>query len=192
MPMRLIARILGEHLDVVTSAIQEVRDSVLLQISFWATTDDDDPIEVIEMHEVTWNVMRNMYIENLDVSKWPGHLCSTCIKYMIITYVSFLDQVHEMDGQQHPTIVQLNSLEVLDWFSLGLKLGLSEYELKTIECDYPKDSKACKRTMFGKWLEVDIKASYKKLIFALEEICLVKVANDLRKKYGTYVVYVHK
>lgn len=69
MPMRLIARILDEHLDVVTSAIQEVRDSVLLQISYWTTSDNEDPIEVIEMHEVTWNVMRSIYIENLDASK---------------------------------------------------------------------------------------------------------------------------
>jgi len=69
MPMRLIARVMGEHLDVVTPAIQEVRDSVLLQISFWNTMDDEDPIEVVQMHEVTWNVMRNIYILNLDVSK---------------------------------------------------------------------------------------------------------------------------
>lgn len=69
MPMKLIARILDEHLDVVTSAIQEVRDSVLLQISYWTTSDNEDPIEVIEMHEVTWNVIRSIYIENLDASK---------------------------------------------------------------------------------------------------------------------------
>ena len=99
----------------------------------------------------------------------------------------FLDHVCEMAGQEHPTIGHLNSLEVLDWFSLGLKLGLSEYELQTIECDNPKSSKACKRRMFSTWLEVDISASYRKLIFALEEIYLVKVANDLRKQYGMYI-----
>ena len=99
----------------------------------------------------------------------------------------FLDHVSEMAGQQRPTIVQLNSLEVIEWFSLGLKLGLSEYELQTIDYDNPKSSKACKRMMFSKWLEVDINASYKKLIFALEEISLVKVANDLREHYGMYI-----
>lgn len=41
--------------------------------------------------------------------------------------------------------------------------------------------------MFSRWLEVDNNASYKKLISALEEICLVKMANDLRKQYGLYV-----
>jgi len=70
MPMRLIARVLRENLDVVTPAIQEVRDSVLIQIAYWATTnDDDDPITVVQTHEVTWNVMRNLYYQNLDSSK---------------------------------------------------------------------------------------------------------------------------
>jgi len=70
MPMRLIARVLKEDLDVVTPAIQEVRDSVLIQIAYWATAnDDDDPIPVVQTHEVTWNVMRNLYYQNLDISK---------------------------------------------------------------------------------------------------------------------------
>jgi len=45
--------------------------------------------------------------------------------------------------------------------------------------------------MFNKWLEIDINASYKKLIFALEEIHLVKVASDLRKQFGMYIkIYI--
>lgn len=69
MPMRLIAHVLKEDLDIVTPKIQEVRNSVLLQIDYWSTAIDDDPIAVIQTHEVTWNVMRNLYYQNLDTSE---------------------------------------------------------------------------------------------------------------------------
>lgn len=66
MPMRLISRVLGEPLDVVTAAVQETRDSVLLHVSHWETMqqDHEDPIEVVQTHEVTWNVLREMFIKN--------------------------------------------------------------------------------------------------------------------------------
>ena len=33
----------------------------------------------------------------------------------------------------YPTAVQLNELKVEQWFNLGLKLGLTEYRLKTLK-----------------------------------------------------------
>lgn len=71
MPMRLISRVLGEPLDVVTAAVQETRDSVLLHLSHWDTMqhDHDDPIEVVQTHEVTWNVLREMFIKNPSSGK---------------------------------------------------------------------------------------------------------------------------
>lgn len=71
MPMRLISRVLGEPLDVVTAAVQETRDSVLLHLSHWDTMqhDHEDPIEVVQTHEVTWNVLREMFIKKPSSGK---------------------------------------------------------------------------------------------------------------------------
>ena len=50
--------------------IKWVRDSVLLQVSVWILSDDEDSIEVVQTHEVTWNVMREIFIYNTDTSKF--------------------------------------------------------------------------------------------------------------------------
>ena len=60
MPIRLISRVLGEPIDVVTAAIQQTRDSVLLHISNWEN--DGDMFEVVQTHEVTWNILREMFV----------------------------------------------------------------------------------------------------------------------------------
>ena len=96
--------------------------------------------------------------------------------------IFFADRKHENTSQQVPTITELNSIPIVDWFSLGLKLGINEYELNVMQTNDPKDNKACKRTMFSTWLRTDLKATFRKLIFALEEIGEVKVANDLRRQ----------
>lgn len=80
---------------------------------------------------------------------------------------------------------------MLDWFPLGLKLGISDYDLRVIQEDHPRDNKACKRVMFNLWIRQDFSASFKKLIFALEELCEFKISNPLRKKYGNTIIIAH-
>jgi hypothetical protein len=161
MPMRLISRVLGEPLDVVTAAIQETRDSVLLHLSHWEN--DDDKIEVVQTHEVTWNILREMFIKTpaSDKAQEDDRKCNEC-----------------------PSLAQLIDIPVLHWFPLGLKLGLSSYDLQVIQEDYPRNSKSCKRVMFDQWLRTDLDASFKKLIYALEEMGEFKIASQLRSIYG--------
>lgn len=68
--MRVISRVLKEPLGVTTESIKMVRDSVLLQVSSWIVLDHEDSIEVVQTHEVTWNVMREMFINNTETSKF--------------------------------------------------------------------------------------------------------------------------
>ena len=72
--MRVISRVLKEPLDVTTEPIKMVRDSVLLQVSLWIVLDHEDSIEVVQTHEVTWNVMREMFIDNTDASKFSIYI----------------------------------------------------------------------------------------------------------------------
>ena len=81
MPMRLISRVLGEPLDVVTAAIQETRDSVLLHLSHWEN--DDDKIEVVQTHEVTWNILREMFIKTPSSGKKGFY-------FIVLAHISFL------------------------------------------------------------------------------------------------------
>ena len=52
-----------------------------------------------------------------------------------------------------PKLRDLIHLEVtLDWYPLGLTLGLPQHVLDVIEKDHANDSATCKRKMFSKWL----------------------------------------
>ena len=53
-----------------------------------------------------------------------------------------------------PTLKELsNALDsVVNWFSLGVKLGLEDHELHTIEQNYHGDSERCKLEMLSRWL----------------------------------------
>jgi len=71
------------------------------------------------------------------------------------------------------------------WYELGLLLLESKYEnyLKTIEAD-EKNSRACCRKMFDKWLNTDPLASWDKVIEALTLIGLNNVASDIKQLLG--------
>ena len=58
------------------------------------------------------------------------------------------------------------------WFDLGVQLLSSRQskKLDTIKKDNPGDTNMCCTEMFNHWLNVDIEASWNKLIAALEQI----------------------
>ena len=53
-----------------------------------------------------------------------------------------------------PTLTELsNELDsVVNWHSLGVKLGVEDHELTTIERDFHGDSVRCKHEMLSRWL----------------------------------------
>ena len=75
-----------------------------------------------------------------------------------------------------------------DWFQAGIQLGVKEYELKTIEQNYPKDSKRCKDEMFIAWLNSDPSASYEKLAKALFAIGKKSIAESICSAHGECVL----
>ena len=97
-----------------------------------------------------------------------------------------VEKFQEEDSRSNecPKLARLISIPVLHWFSLGLKLGLTSYDLQVIQEDNPRNSKACKRAMFNEWLRAEAHPSYKKLIYALEEMGDFKIASQLRRTYG--------
>ena len=66
-----------------------------------------------------------------------------------------------------PTLRDLSLLPVPNWYLIGLHLGVSGDELDVIERNYPRDNDLCKVKMFGAWLSMDTRASYRKLTRAL-------------------------
>ena len=55
-----------------------------------------------------------------------------------------------------------------DWKVIGTLLDLPTGELKTIEAGWPTNVKWCCNQMLEKWLEMDITASWRKLLTVIE------------------------
>ena len=72
--------------------------------------------------------------------------------------------------------------EVVDWQDLGIQLDIQYHELQKFVSEH-QTSEERKRAMLQFWLDHDTKASWKKVISALSEMQLNRVAEEIQRKY---------
>ena len=92
-----------------------------------------------------------------------------------------------------------NALDsIVNWYSLGVKLGLEDHELSAIEQDYRGDCDRSKLEMLSRWLRNAKLPTWKAVIDALQQMGEHAVALKIQAKYcssstvttetgGTYV-----
>ena len=74
--------------------------------------------------------------------------------------------------------------EVLDWHTLGTKLGLPVHMLGEIQIDYNAYGTIRQRQeVISKWLSFDTNASWSKLASALEDMGNYSLAKNIRDTY---------
>ena len=73
--------------------------------------------------------------------------------------------------------------DVPEWERLGIQLDISYYKLQAIAKDHHWITEDCKQAMLHHWLEADTKASWEKLLLALRNMQLNRVAEEIKKKY---------
>ena len=59
------------------------------------------------------------------------------------------------------------NLPLSDWYSVGIELGIPENDLNIIQKKQIGDFNAQKREMLNTWLNLDINATYRKLVEVL-------------------------
>ena len=72
--------------------------------------------------------------------------------------------------------------EVVEWYTLGAYLGLTENEIKEIEQDHRETARR-RMAMLSKWIKKKANPSWLAIIAALEKMSESSLANLLRKKY---------
>ena len=72
--------------------------------------------------------------------------------------------------------------EVDDWQDLGIQLDIQYHELQKFVSEHQKTEER-KRAMLQFWLDHDTQASWKRVVYALSEMKLNRVAEEIRKKY---------
>ena len=84
-----------------------------------------------------------------------------------------------------PTLKELSNVlgSIVDWYLLGVKLGLEDHELSTIELNYHGDSERCKLEMMSRWLRSAKLPTWKAVADALHLMEEHRVALEIREKY---------
>ena len=79
------------------------------------------------------------------------------------------------------------------WYSLGLKLGVLDNDLETIEMNYPRDAQRCLTKCLAKWLRSG-KATYTGLVNALKnmgENAVAKIILSMDPNKGEEILPSH-
>lgn len=87
----------------------------------------------------------------------------------------------EASDLAQPELKDLDCIKVLNWESVGLHLGIEDYELQKIKCDHHHCDNR-KREMFRVWLRTCTNPNYHELIKALEIAGEQRAAQKLRDK----------
>ena len=94
----------------------------------------------------------------------------------------------DVSATAQPTLRELVQLRVMRWYEVGLLLDIDEGSLDIIEHDHHRDLKACHRKMFSLWLRNSKNATYEALLEALLGADETKVAEELCKQHGEYII----
>ena len=71
----------------------------------------------------------------------------------------------------------------MNWFVLGVNLGLGDYQLRPIEKDYHGDAARCKIEMLNCWLQNAALPTWKAITDALQQMGEHTVAAKIQAKY---------
>ena len=136
-----------------------------------------------------------------DIVPWFGEVIAAVLAIMILVFVTLLcvarsraytSKVHATNVALVPasptdSVLNLNNLSselaaVIDWFSLGINLGLQKHELTKIERDYQGNDRR-RVEMLYLWLQRTPNATWEDVVRALQQMGENAVAENIREKY---------
>ena len=88
-----------------------------------------------------------------------------------------------------PSLLDLMSQleEVVDWFHLGLCLGVPQHEMLIMEKSQRGDVKDCRTGMLTWWLQHGTQRSWTSIVRAVEGIKMEALARKIATKYGRLI-----
>ena len=77
---------------------------------------------------------------------------------------------------------------IVDWFNIGIHLGVKEHILQIIAKDNPHDTQRCRAEMFSAWLKGEEEATkWSNVVLALAKTGRKDLSNKIALKYGLYI-----
>ena len=83
-----------------------------------------------------------------------------------------------------PTIGQLvDHVKTTNWFRLGRKLGVEEFDLDVIAKNNPQDAESALETTLKKWYKITAKPTWGAVVDALMAIQEIQLATELKEAF---------
>ena len=79
--------------------------------------------------------------------------------------------------------LSLALVQVTDWHTLGIRLGVPQHQLKNIEQSYPLNNERCKNEMLSVWLQMSPASCWRDVARALHEIEHHVLAKIVHRDY---------
>ena len=132
-----------------------------------------------------------------DIVPWFGEVIAAVLAIMILIFATLLcvarsrvyaSEVHATNlASPTGSALKLHNLSselasVIDWFSLGLNLGLQKHELTKIERDYQGNDRR-RVEMLDLWLHRTPNVTWEDVVTALQQMGENTVAEIIREKY---------
>ena len=136
-----------------------------------------------------------------DIVPWFGEIIAAVLAVMILVFATLLCvarsrayasevqatdvplvQIHTDSGAMNLHNLSSELASVIDWFSLGLNLGLQKHELTKIERDYQGNDRR-RVEMLDLWLHRTPNATWEDVVRALQQMGENVVAENIREKY---------
>ena len=132
-----------------------------------------------------------------DIVPWFGEVIAAVLAVMIIAFVlrlrAYMSQVHATNVPLVPSptdsALNLKNLSselatVINWFFLGINLGLQKHELSKIQQNYAHQGSDQQRLeMLYLWLQRTPNATWEDVVDALQQMGENRVAENIREKY---------
>ena len=113
------------------------------------------------------------------ITTWSGLSSRHIVTFYVALLVAFLSPETTLTLRNLASELQ----EVVDWYRVGLSLGIKSYQLEEIRINRMGDAMHCKLNMLDLWLRGDVDASWSKLVGALAESNHSFIADRIREKY---------
>ena len=137
-----------------------------------------------------WLSQQSSYSLQIDHDKLPRSI-STCQLHWLDNLYFILSWLYYeifSTTAATPTLQEL-SIEVkpvTNWYSLGIKLGVEDYHLRTIEGNHHGDTTRCKDEMLSCWLRNAKFCTWGAVAKALSQMEENVVASKIRTKYCNF------
>ena len=107
-----------------------------------------------------------------------------CVSPQLQVHNNIISPINFAIGPQTVKELESELYMIVDWFNIGIHLGVKEHTLQFIAKDHPRDTQRCRAEMFSAWLKGEGATGWSDIVLALAKTGRKDLSNKIALKYG--------